>query len=1125
MARKKEKPQEASKIYSLRSFRIENPRKFLQEGMEETVKRRVRFFETIVEDNPSKNTFCCKQNDGPNVVEVVKVSNDCKDRRDQIPGVMNPSNEFETIEDQDAINPSIDVGIKKDHILEVINSSNDCKTSQNNFCREIKPPNDGEDKRDYIPEVIHSLKDFEVKRSQIPELINLSNDCKTSQDSVCKDIKPSNDCTETKPSNSCKSKAGLKIKMNTLSSIEESYMYDEEFSRVPYDDTTDNNSSDGSCVTDDESFWFDEYDRVNAYPKLTDDTDLSDRHDSEIYNSAQSMENISDASALFFSAHSGENMSDLTPTTPLSEVDHMSDFNDHMSIASEDPSTSTTSSQTSDVLSYSLISQDHTFASDDQYSDEEVDLLNSTDECEHNKNHIPDDSGYQDMPEAGGNHISEPIKGHISKQSEYLIPDDTGYHDNMAEQSGVINYKPRENHIFESRQGHVSEPGENNIPAVSGYHISNPHLPDDKANQTSAHSGDCISIVDEFSEEIWKYMTAETDNNVLNTNKDHFSELIEDHSDPNEESISDSNEKLISELIEDHISDPNEEFISDPNENHISNRIEERISNPNEGHASDSNQERMSDSNEDVISDLNEDHNSDPNENYISDSNEDHASNPHEESISDPNEDRISELRHSLGSEDTSDPNECNTSDGIDHTPESEVIDATLDGYLTTLDHLEKISFYEKGDAINYSMESRVTEDLNSDGEFGLVSLDIELNYSDQEDDVREDSISDEHIPDNSYNVNGDHASDAMVYVVNFTNESSSISDHINEKISEDIIVDDHTSEIDENNFSYEAIDLNIACNSSGAEDTMINPSKLSDLSVDQSADKNIPDLICDISRDHISSEIVEVVNHSIGSETSGNQILNEDVSKVTEYDEYFIKENVKKILGSFEAETNVPLSAWYKLFTWQFPYYRNFLKNSKGEDYLNDWKISHVKNGQWQVVCGSEILPPDCIQMGSYWKSGDGGISSVESFFSVETCFEYCSKEQLVNLNKMSLLPAMMIDKYQPKIVYQDWYHRGNLVNSYKLTVSLLDENEQELCSRIHFRETETTPGPVDWKKIVNFFEKYPPGVRYIRFRHGSFIRGGHPLRVTHSCVYLIPSNHEIPEITTDELESAPPT
>ncbi|KAL1460760.1 hypothetical protein WDU94_012711 [Cyamophila willieti] len=263
----------------------------------------------------------------------------------------------------------------------------------------------------------------------------------------------------------------------------------------------------------------------------------------------------------------------------------------------------------------------------------------------------------------------------------------------------------------------------------------------------------------------------------------------------------------------------------------------------------------------------------------------------------------------------------------------------------------------------------------------------------------------------------------------------------------------------------------------------------------------------CEVEK--IPHEKVDVsVNQSANDGEAFGYKIEENVNDVIQEKEVFGKEQVMKILGSLETETNITLEDWYQLLTLRrFPFYRNFIKNSSGENKLNDWEFG-IKS-EWNVEYGG--LPSNHFQMETFWKEENKSESSlVESCFVVKASSEYFAKEQIIDLEEMNLIPAVLMDECQPKIVYQDWYHRGNRVNSYKLTVSLLDAHKQELSYRIHFKEADTKPGPLGWKKIGNLFEKYPRGVRYIRFKHGGFVKGRYPIRIAHSWVYLIPCGHQ---------------
>uniref|UniRef100_A0A8D8RZL3 F-box only protein 2 n=1 Tax=Cacopsylla melanoneura TaxID=428564 RepID=A0A8D8RZL3_9HEMI len=276
----------------------------------------------------------------------------------------------------------------------------------------------------------------------------------------------------------------------------------------------------------------------------------------------------------------------------------------------------------------------------------------------------------------------------------------------------------------------------------------------------------------------------------------------------------------------------------------------------------------------------------------------------------------------------------------------------------------------------------------------------------------------------------------------------------------------------------------------------------------------------CEVEKIPHEDDYKDCESEKIPHEEFDNIVKN--IENVIEKKEVFGKDQIMKILGSLEAETNISLEDWYQLLTLRrFPFYRNFLKNSNGENKLNDWEFIQVSgnNREWEVEYGG--LPSNNFQMETFWKEEEKSVSSDESCFLVKASSEYFAKEQIIDLENMNLIPAVLMDECKPKIVYQDWYHRGNRMNSYKLTVSLLDAKKQELCYRIHFHEAETKPGPVVWEKIVDLFEKYPKGVRYIRFKHGGFGKGGYPLRIANSWVYLVPYGHEACDNNTEEINT----
>uniref|UniRef100_A0A8D8T1P8 F-box only protein 2 n=1 Tax=Cacopsylla melanoneura TaxID=428564 RepID=A0A8D8T1P8_9HEMI len=241
-----------------------------------------------------------------------------------------------------------------------------------------------------------------------------------------------------------------------------------------------------------------------------------------------------------------------------------------------------------------------------------------------------------------------------------------------------------------------------------------------------------------------------------------------------------------------------------------------------------------------------------------------------------------------------------------------------------------------------------------------------------------------------------------------------------------------------------------------------------------------------------------------------------------------FGRDRVEAMLTSLEDETDIPVNVWYDLITKrEFPFYRNLMHNPNGDEEMVGWQSEQP----WQTTPEGNL--PDSLRVASYWnqeQTEEPEPGSVKTCFSVHRPAEYCSKEQLIDLESLHILPATLMDKHRPQIVYQDWYHRGNRLNSYKLTVTLLDSERRELYAHIHFREGENRSGEVWWEKVVHLFDTYPLGVRYIRFVHGGFVKADEPIRVTQSGVCLVPACDQLDaairwEINATEMTSKPLT
>ncbi|XP_076331847.1 F-box only protein 44-like isoform X2 [Tachypleus tridentatus] len=100
-------------------------------------------------------------------------------------------------------------------------------------------------------------------------------------------------------------------------------------------------------------------------------------------------------------------------------------------------------------------------------------------------------------------------------------------------------------------------------------------------------------------------------------------------------------------------------------------------------------------------------------------------------------------------------------------------------------------------------------------------------------------------------------------------------------------------------------------------------------------------------------------------------------------------------------------------------------------------------------------------------------------------TSYMNCSKFQLINLFQQGVLQEVM-DNARPKIEVSEWHAaRFDCGSVYELKVHLLDEN-YEPQDEFHYGPYEVAQWQGrQWIQTKHLFEHYPPGVRYIQFRH----------------------------------------
>ncbi|KAG1950122.1 F-box only protein 2 [Pimephales promelas] len=172
-----------------------------------------------------------------------------------------------------------------------------------------------------------------------------------------------------------------------------------------------------------------------------------------------------------------------------------------------------------------------------------------------------------------------------------------------------------------------------------------------------------------------------------------------------------------------------------------------------------------------------------------------------------------------------------------------------------------------------------------------------------------------------------------------------------------------------------------------------------------------------------------------------------------------------------------------------------NLLKNPNGNDGLEHWELTENGGDEWRT----EDMPGDC----GYTHNDE----SITKFFT--TSYELCLKRQVIDLLEEGYDPENL-DIAQPAVNVEDWCSgRTDCGSIYKLTVTLLDENQEVIQE---FMPDEVTLDPdcdnCSWRKVSHTFTDYGPGLRFISFEHGGqdtkYWQGWFGVRVTGSSVTI---------------------
>uniref|UniRef100_A0A8D9BIF8 F-box only protein 6 n=1 Tax=Cacopsylla melanoneura TaxID=428564 RepID=A0A8D9BIF8_9HEMI len=208
------------------------------------------------------------------------------------------------------------------------------------------------------------------------------------------------------------------------------------------------------------------------------------------------------------------------------------------------------------------------------------------------------------------------------------------------------------------------------------------------------------------------------------------------------------------------------------------------------------------------------------------------------------------------------------------------------------------------------------------------------------------------------------------------------------------------------------------------------------------------------------------------------------------------------------ETKNSTPWMTWYMMLSPTSPFNCNLVKNPCGHNKLGDWSIIASGGDGWKREEGptgfggdNSHLPYE-NKMRNYWQPKE----KPEEFCFV-TSYGVCAKQQIFSLARTQTMMDIL-DQFKPVIVYRDWFcRRFDCGGRYKLKVCLLNESKEPVAFQEHATNIEHE---LNWQKVENKFEDYPPGVRYVLFHHegvdSQFWRGHYGPKMTQSTVFVLP-------------------
>lgn len=223
---------------------------------------------------------------------------------------------------------------------------------------------------------------------------------------------------------------------------------------------------------------------------------------------------------------------------------------------------------------------------------------------------------------------------------------------------------------------------------------------------------------------------------------------------------------------------------------------------------------------------------------------------------------------------------------------------------------------------------------------------------------------------------------------------------------------------------------------------------------------------------------------------------------------------------GFITKDWDQPVEDW-KICYFLRSLQRNLLRNPCAEEGMLAWQIDTEGGNYWKV----ESLPGD--------HGTDFPDRKVKKYFV--TSYEMCLKSQLVDLVANGYWKELL-DTFRPDIVVKDWFAaRADCGCTYQLKVYLASADYFVLASFEPPSVTLEQWNDAAWREVSHTFSDYPPGVRYILFRHGGqdtqYWAGWYGPRVTNSSIVVShqrtrnPASSEAPPGQKHREEEAAPS